>query len=543
MSTVTARLHFSGLEIDLSHTMPEVIAYVANVYGDKPFCVSETGETTSFADFERKVISLGARLIKTGVKPGDRIAIWAPNSPEWIVAACAIECIGAIMIPINTRFKGLEARYVLEKSRARILFTVREFLGADYVAMLRDACGGPGENVPCAELEHLEHIVNLDVADVFSADISGEDETIYRKAASAVTPETIIDILFTSGTTGMPKGAMHNHAQAIWMSALYNEANDYRASDKAAIVNPFFHSFGYRAGWVAGLIAGQTIYPLATFDPAAMLRLINDEKITVLAGAPAVFFSLMNHKEFKSYDISSLRCGHTGGAKTPPDIILAGYERLGFDIFLTSYGQTESTAMISTNRAGDPLEAIIKTVGRPIPDTDVRIVNNEGKDQPVGESGELWVRGPTVMQGYFEDPDQTAATVDKDGWLHTGDVACLDDEGRLRILDRIKDVVIVGGFNAYPVEIEIMLAAHPALQEVAIIGLPDDRMGEVTAACVILKPGASLSLEELTAWSRERMANYKVPRRLFIYDDFPRTPLGKVQKFKLRNDILAERNA
>jgi len=531
--------HFAGLGIDLTHTMPRVLAHVAQRYGPKVFCVNEAGECTSFEALERRVMGLGAALLRLGVEPGDRLAIWAPNSPEWIVAALATECIGAIMTPINTRFKGLEARHVLETARAKVLFTVPSFLGADYAQMLRDAGGGAGDGRPAAELPHLAHIINLDEAGFAPARVRAEDEALYRPAASAVAPQTIIDILFTSGTTGAPKGAMHNHGQALWMSALYNEANDLRDTDRAIVVNPFFHSFGYRSGWVSALIAGMTLYPLAMFDALAVLKLIEQERITVLTGAPTLYFALLNHPEFARFDISSLRSGHTGGAKTPPEIIRAGYEKLGFEVFLTSFGQTESTALISSNRAGDPIEAIMQTVGRPLPDTQVRIVNAEGVDQRQGEGGELLVRGPSVMQGYFEDPERTAQTIDKDGWLHTGDVARVDEDGRLQILDRIKDVVIVGGFNAYPAEIEIMMSRHPAIADVAVIGLPDERMGEVVAACVILKPGASLSLEELQAWCRERMANYKAPRRLFVCQDFPRTPLGKIQKFILRDQVTA----
>ncbi|HEY6870720.1 MAG TPA: AMP-binding protein, partial [Novosphingobium sp.] len=338
----------------------------------------------------------------------------------------------------------------------------------------------------------------------------------------------------------VPKGAMHSHGQGLWMTGLWNQANDLTDADRMAVINPFFHSFGYRSGWVSALTAGMTVYPLAAFNAGEMLELIEREGITQLSGAPTVFHSLLNHPDFGKRDISSLRSGHTGGAKTPPDIIRAGYEQLGFDIFLTSFGLTESTAMISTNRAGDPLDAIIATVGRPIPRMECRLVDAAGNDVPAGESGELLVRGPNVMRGYFNAPEETAAAIDPEGWLHTGDVGQFDADGRLRIVDRIKDIVIVGGFNAYPVEIEIMLGQHPAIAEAAVIGLPDERMGEVTAACVVLKPGAGLTLEELTPWARERMANYKVPRHLFVLDELPRTPLGKVQKFALREHALAQ---
>lgn len=531
--------HFSGLDISLSHTLPEVVAHVASTYGEKPFCVAEDGAVMTFADFADRVAGLGARFLGLGVKPGDRVVLLAPNSAEWVVAASAAMCIGAIMVPVNTRFKGGEVRYVLEKSRAALVCTVSTFLGVDYPAMIAEACGGPGRDRPAADLPDLLAILRIDEPGFAPAAVSTADRERFAEAASRVTPQTTADILFTSGTTGMPKGAMHSHGQGLWVTGLWNEANDLRATDRTAIVNPFFHSFGYRSGWVSALSAGMTMFPLSRFNAGEMLALIARERITQLSGAPTVFHSLLEHPDFAGTDISSLRSGHTGGAKTPPEIIRAGYESFGFDIFLTSFGQTESTAMISTNRLGDPVEAIIATVGRPIPGEECRIVDSEGRDLPQGESGELLVRGPNVMQGYFEDPEQTARTIDAEGWLQTGDVATIDEDGRLRILDRLKDIVIVGGFNAYPAEIEILLGQHPAIAEVAIIGLPDARMGEVTAACVVMRPGSSLSLDELTAWARERMANYKVPRHLFVLADLPRTPLGKVQKFALREAALA----
>jgi HIP---CoA ligase len=531
--------HFSGLAIGLNHTIPSMVAHAAARYGDKVFALAEDGQATSFASFARRVTGLGARLLSMGVKAGDRVAILAPNSTEWVVAACAIMGIGAIMIPVNTRFKGPEVRYILEKARVSVLCTVSDFLGVDYPEMVAKAAGGAGEDRPAQDLPDLMSILLIDAPDCAPDAISLEDQIAYTAAASLVTPETPADILFTSGTTGMPKGAMHSHGQGLWMTGLWNEANDLTDTDRTAIVNPFFHSFGYRSGWVSALTTGMTMLPIAMFDAGQLLEVVERERITQLSGAPTIFFSLMGHPDFARRDISSLRSGHTGGAKTPPEIIRAGYDVFGFDIFLTSFGQTESTAIISTNRAGDPLDAIINTVGRPIPQEEVRLIDSEGQDVPAGESGELLVRGPNVMLGYFEDPEQTEKTIDADGWLHTGDVATMDADGRMRILDRIKDIVIVGGFNAYPAEIEIMLGQHPAIAEVAVIGLPDDRMGEVTAACVILKPGHALHLDALSIWARERMANYKVPRQLFNMDDFPRTPLGKIQKFALKEAVLS----
>lgn len=529
--------HFSDMEKAPVHTLPRVIAHVAARYEDAPFIIGEDGVRISFRAFADRVGRLARALIAHGIEHGDRVAIWAPNCPEWIIAASAIESIGAIMVPINTRFKGGEAAYVLGKTRAKLLFTVTSFLGNDYAAMLRDATGGATDDRPARDLPALAHIVALDGSELAAFEARQADEPVLAARTAAVTPDTIADILFTSGTTGQPKGAMHNHGQALWVPAIWNESNDLRAGDRMAIVNPFFHSFGYRSGWVSALVAGITVYPLATFDAEALLSLVERERISVLMGPPTIFFSLMEHPRFGEFDLSSLRVGHTGASNVPVDLIRAGREVFGFDLFLTSFGQTECTALATVNYPDASFETIAKTVGKPLPGVELRIADADGKPVAQGESGELLIRGPNVMQGYFEEPEQTAATIDADGWLHTGDVGCIGEDGNLRILDRLKDVVIVGGFNAYPAEIENILRQHPAIGDVCIIALPDERMGEVCAACVILKPGQSLDLPRLTAWSRERMANYKVPRHLFIVDEFPRTPLGKVQKFLLRDQV------
>ena len=536
--------HFAGLQITLDHTLPAVLAHVAGQFGSAPFLITEDGRTLSFAGFASRVDRLSAALIVRGLDHGDRAAIWAPNGLEWILAACAIESIGGIMVPINTRFKGEEAAFALEKTRAKFLFTVTSFLGNDYRAMLSTARGDPSPTGPVSGLPALRHLVCYDDTvqlDEFEACKCPPVTLLERKMA--VTPATIADVLFTSGTTGEPKGAMHDHGQALWVAGIWNEANDLRAGDRMIIINPFFHSFGYRSGWVSALVAGITVYPVAIFDAETVLETIERERITVLMGPPTLFFALLDHPRLSEFDLSSLRVGHTGAANVPVELIRAGRDVFGFDIFLTSFGQTESSALISVNRPTDPFETIAHTVGLPLPGVQLKLANVQDGADDINASGELLVRGPNVMRGYFEDAEQTAATIDADGWLHTGDVASIAPDGTVRILDRLKDVVIVGGFNAYPAEVETMLRRHPAIADVCVFGLPDARMGEVCAACVVLEPGEVLFLPDLVAWSRQRMANYKVPKRLYLVDDFPRTPLGKVQKFLLRELLMAQDRA
>ena len=529
--------------ISLDHTIPKLLAHAAGTYGDAAFIVGEDGARLSFAETKAEAEKVARGLIALGVRHGDRVAIWAPNGTNWILAALAIEMIGAIMVPINTRFKRDEAVYILGKAGVRVLFTVGNFLGTDYVAMLR---GDHAHGGCIADLPALDTIVLLDgqapqagARSWASLVEAGKDVGSLEARMAAVTPDTTCDILFTSGTTGHPKGAMHAHGQALWMPTIWNGSNDLRAGDRTLIINPFFHSFGYRSGWISALIAGMTVYPVAVFDTEAVLKRIQDERITVLMGAPTLFTSLMEHPKFADYDISSLRVGHTGSAGMSVETIRRVKEKLGYDLLLTSYGLTEATALVSVNYPDADFDTIAYSVGYTLPQTELRIVDPEGNDQPADASGELLVRGPNVMQGYFEDPEATAKAIDADGWLHTGDVAAISSDGKLRILDRLKDIVLVGGFNVYPAEVEHTLLQHPAIAEAAVIAVPDERMGEVAGACVVLRPGASLTMAELTPWARERLANFKVPRHLFVEEAFPRTPLGKVQKFLLRDRALA----
>lgn len=532
---------------EFDHSMPELIRQAAVDYRDHLFIVGADDRSLTFQEFEQSVEAAARAFLARGIEMGDRVAIWAPNSTAWIVTACAIEMIGAVMVPINTRFRGGEAGYILAKSRAKLLCTVGSFLDNDYVAMLQQASGGTAPDRPVAGLPDLETILLIEMDEQregalswtdFLQDLAPRGDLLARERK--VSPDTICDILFTSGTTGHPKGAMHAHGQALWMVGIWNRSNDLQRGDRALIVNPFFHSFGYRSGWVSALLAGMTVYPMAVFDVEAVLRQIESNRVSVLMGPPTLFYALLDHPRRPQFDLSSLRVGHTGSANVPVDLIARAREELKFDVFLTSYGLTEATALVSVNYPQDDFETIARTVGRALPGTELKVVTPDGRPLPTGEAGELLVRGPNVMQGYFEDPEATSAAIDQDGWLHTGDVATIDQTGMLRILDRLKEVVIVGGFNVYPAEVDNIMLGHPAIKEVAIIAIPDERMGEVCGACVVLHDGQELTLADLSTWARSRMANFKVPRHLFVRNAFPRTPLGKVQKFRLREEALAE---
>ena len=340
-------------------------------------------------------------------------------------------------------------------------------------------------------------------------------------------------MLFTSGTTGRPKGAMLTHAASIRAFRVWCDIVGLETGDRYVVVSPFFHTFGLLAGIVAPLLRGATILPQPVFDVHTVLRQVADERVTVLPGAPAVFQAILNDPDLATFDLSTLRLAVTGAASIPTQLVVDMRERLGFDTVVTGYGLTETHGVSTMCRHDDAPEVIAKTVGRPLPGVEVRVVDPEGRTLSAGEQGEVVIRGYNLMKGYYDDPDATAEAIDADGWLHTGDVAFLDDGGNLVITDRIKDMFIVGGFNAYPAEIENMMSAHPSIASVAVVGVPDERLGEVGMAFVVPTTGADVDAEALIAWCREQMANYKVPRYIEVVDALPLNASNKVMKFEL----------
>jgi acyl-CoA synthetase (AMP-forming)/AMP-acid ligase II len=513
-------------------TIPRLIARAAREHGDRA-AIEDGATTISYRELAADVARAGRALVASGVAPGDRVAIWAPNTWEWIVAALGAHAAGAALVPINTRWKGDEAAEVLAKSAARVLFTTTSFLGVDYVAMLRGRA---------AELPALGTIVILRGADAegavgFAAFLDraasvSENEGSAR--ALAVEPSHLSDILFTSGTTGRPKGVPCTHAQTLRAFRDWADVVGLRRGDRYLVVLPFFHSFGYKAGILTSLMVGATILPQLVFDVGAVLERIPKDRVSVLPGPPALYQSLLAHPALRTTDLSSLRLAVTGAAVIPVELVARMRADLGFETVITGYGLTETSGIVTMCRVGDDPETIATTSGRAVPGVEVRVVDDAGRDAPRGEAGEIVVRGYNVMHGYLDDPEETARTIDADGWLRTGDVGVMDARGYVRITDRMKDMFIVGGFNAYPAEIERMLLEHPALREVAVVGAPDERLGEVGVAFVVPRAGATLEAEALVAWSRDRMANYKVPRRVVVVDALPANATGKILKYVLR---------
>ena len=501
--------------------------------------LEEEGRRWSFAELAEEGLRAARGFLAAGLAPGERVAVWAPNGSGWIRAALGLSLAGGVLVPLNTRFKAAEAGYILRKVRARMLVTVGEFLGARYVEMLRS------QELPALERRLLLAGAEPDAEDFEDFVAAGEGIAAgeARERALAVAPDDVCDILFTSGTTGRPKGVLTSHRQNLRGFEAWTELIGLRAGDRYLVVNPFFHAFGYKAGWLACLLRGATCLPHAVFDVPRILARVAEERVSVLPGPPAIFQSILMHPRRADCDLSCLRLAVTGAAAVPVELVRRMRSELGFETVITGYGLTEASGIVTMCRAEDDAETIATTSGRAIPGVEVRCADAAGRELPRGEPGEVLVRGYNVMRGYFEEPEETAAAIDAQGWLHTGDIGVMDARGYLRITDRVKDMFIMGGFNCYPAEIEGLLFAHPEIAQAAVIGIPDERMGEVGMAFVVPRPGTRPEPDAIIAWCREQMANYKVPRRIEIVDALPLNAAGKVEKFALRERAARGRAA
>ena len=512
-------------------TVPGVVERAAARYGEREGLVDGELRLT-FAEVADRVDEAARALIATGIVAGDRVAIWAPNMAEWLFAALGVHRAGAAVVPLNTRFKGHEAADIIRRSGARMLFTVTDFLDTDYVSLLRAA------EVP----DTLEEIVVLrgPAADGTTpwSELIGRASTVAADAAAdraaAIDPDDLCDILFTSGTTGAPKGAMLRHGATVRAYTAWSDVVGLREGDRYLIVNPFFHAFGLKAGILACLLKGATIIPHPVFDVPSVMKRVTEEQVTMLPGPPAIYQTILDHPDLASYDLSTLRLAVTGAATVPVEMIRRMYDELAFENVVTGYGLTEATGIATMCRHDDDVETIANTAGRAIPGIEVEIHDEKGQAVGPGQPGEVVVRGYNVMAGYFADPEATAETIDGEGWLHTGDIGVVDEAGNVKITDRTKDMFIVGGFNAYPAEIEQLMSRHPSVGQVAVVGVPDHRLGEVGKAFVVPRANATVDPEELIAWCREHMANYKVPRSVEVLDALPLNASGKVLKYELR---------
>ncbi|MCH9700505.1 MAG: 3-((3aS,4S,7aS)-7a-methyl-1,5-dioxo-octahydro-1H-inden-4-yl)propanoate--CoA ligase FadD3 [Actinomycetia bacterium] len=510
-------------------TTPAVLDRIACELPEHPAVVT-ADRTLTFAELRAEVRQAAAGMIGLGVQPGDRVAIWSPNTWHWVVACLAVHHAGAVLIPLNTRYTVGEAADILARTATPLLFVSGEFLGTDKAAAVEDPAVRDA-------LPALRHIVRIPIEkadgtwDEFLG--SGSRQAYVGQVdarVAAVGPEDVADILFTSGTTGRSKGVLCAHRQSLDASAAWASCGQVTRSDRYLCINPFFHNFGYKAGILACLQTGATLIPQLTFSPEEAMRAVENHRITVLPGPPTIYQALLDHPNRAEYDLESLRFAVTGAATIPVVLIERMQNELDIDIVLTAYGLTEASGFGTMCRPDDDAVTVATTSGRPIADFELRIAAISGS-----QTGEVLLRGPNVMLGYLDDPASTSAAVDAQGWLHTGDVGELDDAGNLKITDRLKDMYICGGFNVYPAEIEQVIARLDGVAEAAVIGIRDDRLGEVGKAFVVARPGAELDEDTVIDYTREHLANFKIPRSVTFLDALPRNPGGKVVKPQLRD--------
>ncbi|MFJ3992157.1 FadD3 family acyl-CoA ligase [Streptomyces sp. NPDC090032] len=518
-------------------TLAQLPEYAAAVYGDREALAD--GEVRWTFSRLRDEIAVAARAaVAHGIRPGTRVAIWAANSRQWILAALGAVGAGAVLVPVNTRYKAAEAADIIRRSGAELLFTERGFLGTDYVHTLRES----GE-----DLGALRSVVVLrgeadDDALAWEAYLkAGEGVTDTERLARAATvgPDDLSDILYTSGTTGRPKGVMSTHGQTVRLYEEWSRQVTLRTGDRYLLLNPFFHTFGYKAGIIACLLRGVTMLPEEVYDADRVLERIAAEHVSCLMGPPTVFHGLIHHPRRSETDLGALRLAGTGAAAVPTELVELIRTELGAPDVFTAYGLTESGGVVSVCPTDADAWTVAHTVGRALPGTEIRIASPLGDVLPAGEPGEVQVRGYHVMRGYLDDETATQEAVPQDGWLRTGDIGKLDDRGFLTITDRLKDMYVVGGFNAYPAEVENTLLGHELIADVAVVGAPDERLGEVGVAFIVVS--GPVDAEKLTAWTRERLANFKVPRRFVTVPELPRNAGGKLLKGELRRKARGDR--
>ena len=519
-----------------ARTLPQVVVDAAAAYGSRIAIIDGEVQLT-YEQLDAARISAARAFIAAGLEKGERIAIWAPNIYQWIIAAIGAQSIGGVLVPLNTRYKGSEGAYIMRSSGAKMLFTVGDFLGMRYPDMLADQ--------PLPGLERTVLFSGEAEACQSWEDFLAAGESVPAKEvalrASVLTPDDTLDILFTSGTTGNPKGVVTGHGQNIRTFENWSATVGLCSDDNYLIINPFFHSFGYKAGWLSAIIRGARMIPVLSFDLDAVLAQIEREKISMIPGPPTIYQSLLAHPRRKEYDLSSLRLAVTGAAPVPVELVRKMREELGFEVVVTAYGLTETCGVVSICRADDSAERISHSSGRAMDGTEIQCVDKEGQSVVAGIDGEIWVRGFNVMRHYFNNGDATAEALTRDGWLKTGDVGVMDEDGYVRITGRIKEMFIVGGFNCYPAEIENILCDMPGIARAAVIGVSDERMGEVAKAFLVKDAGDPLDEAAVIEWSRAHMANYKMPRSVVFLSELPMNAGGKVDKATLAKSAEVER--
>jgi fatty-acyl-CoA synthase len=538
----------------LGETIATSLARTIERWGERPALIARhQGVNWTWAELGRRVERMATGLLALGLEPGDRVGIWAPNNAEWVVTQFATAAAGFILVNINPAYRLAELEYALNKVGCKALVTATRFKSSDYVGMLTElapelATCEPGA-LRAARLPDLRALVQIGGPPApgmlsFEAlsERGGEAE---RARLAEIAPrlqfDDPINIQFTSGTTGLPKGATLTHHNILNNGYFLGEGMGYTEHDKVCIPVPLYHCFGMVIGNLACLTHGSAmVFPSEGFDPLATLQAVAEERCTALYGVPTMFIAELDHPEFRSFDLSSLRTGMMAGAPCPVEIMRRCIDEMNLSEITIGYGMTETSPASTQTLIGDPIDRQVSTVGRVMPHIEIKIVDGEGRIVPRGAQGELCTRGYSVMRGYWDDAERTAEAIDPARWMHTGDLATMDEEGYVRIVGRIKDMVIRGGENIYPREVEEFLYRHPAVQDVQVFGVPDARFGEELCAWIKLRAGASADETDIRAFCQGQIAHYKIPRHIRFVTEFPMTVTGKVQKFVMREAMRAE---
>ncbi|MYJ43561.1 MAG: AMP-binding protein [Acidimicrobiaceae bacterium] len=519
----------------LSETIPQNLARTVAEHGGRDALVSvEQGLRYTYTEFAGEVDRVARGFMGIGVAKGDRVGIWSPNYAEWVLVQYATARIGAILVTINPAYRSSELEYVLNQSQISVLVAVESFLTSDYRSMITEVWDrAPAERVVYLHTSDWDTL--LEAAGTVSADRLEE-------RSAQLEPDDAVNIQYTSGTTGFPKGATLSHRNILNNGLFTGEACKYTAEDRVCIPVPFYHCFGMVLGNLACTTHGSAmVIPAAGFNPTATLKAVAAERCTSLYGVPTMFIAELGEPDLAGYDLSSLRTGIMAGSPCPIEVMRQVVDQMNMSEVTIAYGMTETSPVSTQTSADDPLEKRVTTVGRVHPHVEIRIVDPAtGEVVPRGTGGEFQTRGYSVMLGYWNDPERTAEAIDADGWMHTGDLAVMDGEGYVNIVGRIKDMIIRGGENVYPREVEEFLYTHPDIVDVQVIGVPDVRYGEEIMAWVQLRDGAGATADDIKDFCRGTIAHYKVPRYIKITDTFPMTITGKVRKFKMREQSIEE---
>lgn len=511
----------------------------------------ERGLKYTYREFNDVCERVAKGLMALGIEKGENVAVWASNIPEWVSLQYGTGKMGAVLVTVNTNYRSAELEYLLRQSDATTLFLIEDFKGNSYIDTIYELCpeletAKPGQ-LNSKRLPLLKNVIVFSEKKYNGAynwfDIIEMAENVSDNDLKARTvelsPDDVINMQYTSGTTGFPKGVMLTHSNLTNNGYNIAQCMKLTEQDRLCIPVPFFHCFGCVIGTLAAVSVGATMVPIQEFDPEVVLRTVEQEKCTALHGVPTMFISELNHPNFENYDLSTLRTGVMAGSNCPVEVMKNVMNKMHMTEITICYGQTESSPVITQTRTDDPVELRVETVGRALPHVEVKIVQpGTTKELPFNQQGELCTRGYHVMKGYYKNPDATREAIDEEGWLHTGDLAVMDENGYCRITGRLKDMIIRGGENIYPREIEEFLYTHPKVLDAQVVGVPDEKYGEAAMAWIILKEGVTATSEEIKAFFNGKLSHHKIPRHIFFTDSYPMTASGKIQKFKLREQSI-----